>query len=111
MTVLMPTARDEDTWSQAVWPLGAHIGADGVTFAVYAPAATRLELELYPAATGADAHWTTVLAKGPDGIWRGHVGNVGPGGYTWRAHRQRGAALARLIEALQDVGGTRPARR
>jgi DNA-binding transcriptional LysR family regulator len=41
----------------------------------------------------------------------GPLGNFGTVGYTVRADRQRGAALARLIEALQDVGGTRPSRR
>ncbi len=110
----MPTARDEDTWSQAVWPLGAHTGTDGVTFAVYAPAATRLELELYPAATGADAHWTTVLGKGPDGIWRGQVGNVGPGAlYGYRAWGEnwpydpawvRGGSIAGFVADVDAAG-------
>ena len=40
------TALDETTWAEATWPLGTHLRADGVTFAVYAPAATRVQLEI-----------------------------------------------------------------
>ena len=49
------TALDETTWAEATWPLGTHLRADGVTFAVYAPAATRVQLEIYPEALGATA--------------------------------------------------------
>ena len=42
------TALDETTWAEATWPLGTHLRADGTTFAVYAPAATRVQLEIYP---------------------------------------------------------------
>jgi isoamylase len=48
VTILMPTEAERDTWESATWPLGAHIVSDTeVTFAVYAPSASRLELELY----------------------------------------------------------------
>ncbi len=85
MTVLLPTPLDEATWAQAVWPLGAHVDGATTTFAVSAPAATRVLLELYAAATGLDASWSYPLAKGPDGIWRARVGHVGHGAlYAYR---------------------------
>ncbi len=61
----------QDSWSRAKWPLGTHPHAEGVTFAVYAPAATRVELEIYPEALGVSASHRFRLAKGRDGIWRG----------------------------------------
>jgi len=64
-------ALDRRTWAKATWPLGTHPHAEGVTFAVYAPAATRVQLEIYPEALGARATKTFLLAKGRDGIWRG----------------------------------------
>ncbi len=61
---------EEAAWSQATWPLGTHPSAEGVTFAVYAPAATRVQLEIYPKVLGATATHTFLLAQGSDGIWR-----------------------------------------
>ena len=46
------TVLDETTWTEATWPLSTHLRADGTTFAVYAPAATRVQLEIYPEALG-----------------------------------------------------------
>ena len=43
-------ALDEAAWAEADWPLGAHPSAEGITFAVHAPAATRVQLEIYPEA-------------------------------------------------------------
>ena len=63
-------ALDRRSWSKATWPLGTHPHAEGVTFAVYAPAATRVQLEIYPEAMGASAQRTYLLAKGRDGVWR-----------------------------------------
>ena len=40
------TALDETAWADATWPLGTHIQDDGVVFAVHAPAATRVQLEM-----------------------------------------------------------------
>ena len=68
MTYLI--ALNEHDWAAAEWPLGTHPSADGVTFAIHAPAATRVQLEVYPEALGATATDTFLLGKGPDGVWR-----------------------------------------
>ncbi len=95
------TAHEPATWAGATWPLGAHAastpvltaaavlageepsaadpGGDGVTFAVHAPHATRVLLEFYPAATGADACAEFDCARGQDGIWRARIDGVEPG--------------------------------
>ena len=75
----LPTPLDAATWTTADWPLGAHADASSTTFAVAAPAATRVLLELYAAATGADALTEVDLARGTDGVWRGRLGAVGHG--------------------------------
>jgi isoamylase len=86
VTTLMPMACERDRWESATWPLGAHIVSDTeVTFAVYAPAATRLELELYAEATGRDAFTSVELVRCTDGIWRGKLVNLGAGAlYAYR---------------------------
>lgn len=66
-------ALDEKTWSEATWPLGGTPHSDGVEFAVYAPAATRVQLELYDAPTGEWAYATFLPARGEDGIWRAKI--------------------------------------
>ena len=73
------TALDETTWAEATWPLGTHLRADGTTFAVYAPAATRVQLEIYPEALGATASAVFLPARGADGIWRARLGGLEPG--------------------------------
>ncbi len=50
-----------------------------VTFAVYAPAATRVELELYAEAVGKDAFAGFLLTRCTDGIWRGKFEHLGAG--------------------------------
>ncbi|MBB1510319.1 alpha-amylase family glycosyl hydrolase [Tessaracoccus sp. MC1756] len=69
----MIIALDEPGWPTADWPLGASPSAEGITFAVHAPAATRVQLEIYPEALGADASHTFLPAQGPDGIWRANI--------------------------------------
>ena len=53
----MPTPDRRDAWDKDAWPLGAHYDAQtsSTTFAVAAPEATRVLLELYAAPTGRDA--------------------------------------------------------
>ncbi|WP_211221737.1 alpha-amylase family glycosyl hydrolase [Granulicoccus phenolivorans] len=65
-------------WAEATWPLGAHpdLTTDRCTFAVYAPAATRVLLELYATAGSNDAIAEFELARGSDGIWRGELDPV-----------------------------------
>ena len=52
----LPTATDEASWAGANWPLGAHYdaAASATTFTVAAPDATRVRLEVYARATGAE---------------------------------------------------------
>ncbi|MGK2349727.1 alpha-amylase family glycosyl hydrolase [Actinomyces sp. W5033] len=74
------TALDESTWADAAWPLGTHLDEDGaVTVAVCAPAATRLQVEVYPQALGADAVASFAAARGEDGVWRARLAGLGPG--------------------------------
>lgn len=75
-------ALDEAAWPQATWELGTHPYAEGVTFAVYAPAATRVQLEIYPAALGSSASHTFVMGKGDDGIWRAKLQGLQLGALT-----------------------------
>ena len=47
-----------ELWALGGWPLGASVdplGGHCTTFAVFAVNATRVQLEIYPAALGADA--------------------------------------------------------
>lgn len=79
-------ALEEQGWAEARWPLGAHPHAEGVTFAVFAPAATRIVLEIYRAALGASAYASYPLARGDDGVWRGKLQGLPLGScYGFRA--------------------------
>ena len=109
-----PRAVDEDTWASASHPLGAQAEGDETTFAVHAPAASRVLLELYPEATGADAsHWFDAR-RGDDGIWRARVAGAGHGtlyGYrVWGPGFEpddawdRGGSSAGFTADLDDVG-------
>lgn len=78
----MPAAVDSATWAKADWPLGARVDPDGAstTFAVFAPAATRVVLELYPQAMGADATAEFAMEFNPaDGVWRAKLSGAGAG--------------------------------
>lgn len=79
----MPTPDHRYAWDKAAWPLGAHYDAQtsSTTFAVAAPEATRVLLELYAAPTGRDALTDVDLVRDNDGIWRGRVTGVGPGAH------------------------------
>lgn len=65
-----------ENWGNAEWPLGAHLTEDGATFAVYAPDASRVQLDFFPQALGADAVASFVMSEGPDGVWRAQVRGV-----------------------------------
>ena len=65
-----------EIWRHAEWPLGAHLTDDGATFAVYAPDATRVQLEFFPEALGADSAASYPMTKGADGVWRAHISGV-----------------------------------
>ncbi|MDO5734862.1 MAG: alpha-amylase family glycosyl hydrolase [Propionibacteriaceae bacterium] len=76
MTFSLMEPSEKDSWSKAEWPLGAHVRSDGVTFAIHAPAATRVQLEFFDEAVGAEAGRTYLPAKGPDGVWRAKIAGV-----------------------------------
>jgi isoamylase len=69
----------ETAWASAASALGAHAGAEGVTFAVYSRHATRVLLEIYPCAIGAPRQFDYWMAKGSDDIWRAHLSAVPAG--------------------------------
>jgi isoamylase len=77
----------EKTWNSADWPLGARALPDGsCTFAVRAPEAERLLLELYDESFGADASRDYWMARCPDGAWRARIAGLGAGAaYAFRA--------------------------
>ncbi|HEY0480489.1 MAG TPA: alpha-amylase family glycosyl hydrolase [Kofleriaceae bacterium] len=76
-------------WATATWAQGASfVSGEGsnLRVGVYAAHATRVLLEIYPAATGASAQYDYVMAKGADGNWRAELATV-PGKtlYAFRA--------------------------
>ncbi|WP_163544828.1 alpha-amylase family glycosyl hydrolase [Occultella kanbiaonis] len=81
------TNEDAAGWAQATWPLGAEWDeATGTaSFAVHAPLASRVLLEFYPEAVGADAAADAVMARCADGVWRARIGGIEPGAlYAFR---------------------------
>ncbi len=76
-----------ELWALGGWPLGAShdLQKHLTSFAVYAPAATRVLLELYPAAVGEDANYRIDAVRSKGGIWRAQLLGVGPGDlYAYR---------------------------
>ena len=76
-----PVLVDQPGWATATWPLGARVIAEEgtTTFAVHAPAATRVTLELFAVALGEAAEASLPLARGADGVWRGELRGIGHG--------------------------------
>lgn len=72
---------DQDQWLEATFPLGAHLLSTPKTasFAVYAPAATRVTLEIFDAPTGESSVAVFEPTKGEDGIWRACLSGVDHG--------------------------------
>ena len=66
-------------WARADYPLGAHWGRGGTTFAVYARHASRVLLEIHSDAIGSDCRYDYWMAQGEDGIWRARLRGVEPG--------------------------------
>jgi glycogen operon protein len=67
------------TWAAAIWPQGASFATgegSNLRVAVYAAHATRVVLEIYPAATGAAAQYDYAMAQGSDGVWRAELAQV-----------------------------------
>ncbi|HSN43890.1 MAG TPA: alpha-amylase family glycosyl hydrolase, partial [Propionibacteriaceae bacterium] len=115
MNLPLPQARRPETWADATWPLGPVLDAasNSATFAVHAPAATRVQLEFYAGPTGA-ATATFVTAKGVDGVWRASISTIGPGahygyrvwGPTWVYDRAwtPGGSGAGFVSDVDDAG-------
>ena len=70
MTSPLPVSQDQ--WAHGSWPLGAHVDprTGETTFAVAAPHATRVTVEFFPRAQGADAEASFAMVPGVDGVWR-----------------------------------------
>jgi glycogen operon protein len=79
----------EEGWATATWKAGATFTAgEGSTLRVglYSAHATKVVLEIYGSATGADASFDYDMRKGSDGVWRAAVAQA-PGKtlYAFRA--------------------------
>ena len=79
----VPTPFAPEVWALGGWPLGAtHDQQKDITsFAVFAPAATRVVLEIYPEPLGTDASHRFDAVKAQNGTWRAQLIGVGPGAY------------------------------
>jgi glycogen operon protein len=108
-------AVEEAAWESATYPLGCHFIGDEVTFAVYSGPATRVLLELYDQATGADPVQEFELAQNPaDKIWRAKLANLREG--TFYAFRcwgpnwpfdslwRRGGSGAGFVTDVDEAG-------
>ncbi len=110
-----PTASSTDEWATAAWRLGPRRYPDGrASFAVHAPAATRVLLEFYAEACTVDAYAEFDLVKGADGVWRGIFTGVEEGalyafrcwGENWPVDPKwkRGDSAAGFISDLDSHG-------
>ncbi len=105
----------EESWSEADWPLGAHPHAEGVTFAVHAPDATRVVLGIYETAIGVDPCAEFELARGEDGVWRGMLQGLQLGslygfrvwGHNWPYVDEWTPGTAAGFESDVDEAGNR----
>jgi isoamylase len=78
---------DEDGWAGGAWPLGASAMSDGsCAFALHAPAAERVLLEIYDESFGATPREEFWIARSADGLWRARISGLGSGSlYGYRA--------------------------
>ena len=71
----------------SVFPLGAHVDADGVRFAVASASAEAVEVCLVDGAQGAFTECRVELTERTFGVWHGHVPGVRAGQrYGYRVH-------------------------
>ena len=71
MSVSHPVASDEPAERSEAMPLGAHVVAGGVRFAVWAPEAERVDVEI--------ADQLTAMSRRGDGTWECFVAGAGAG--------------------------------
>lgn len=105
---------DEDSWSSGSWALGANISGSTTTFALYSANATKVLLEIYGSAYGADALYDYWMEKGTDNVWRAKLsgslaGKIyafrcwGPN-WTFSESWTRGGSDAGFISDYDDDG-------
>ena len=76
------TAVDQGNWASAQYALGAKlIGTDVVEFGLYSTKATKIMLEVYEEAFGADAVAEFWMEKGNDKIWRAKIQGLKKNGF------------------------------
>lgn len=64
---------DEDSWSSGTWELGATVSGGNTTFALYSANATKVLLEIYGSAYGADAIYDYWMVKDSSSVWRAKI--------------------------------------
>ncbi len=57
-------------WSSGTWALGANVSGSQTTFALYSANATKILLEIYGSAYGADAMYDYWMEKDANNVWR-----------------------------------------
>jgi glycogen operon protein len=68
---------EEAKWGTSTWGLGAKINTEGdLEVGLFSANATRVVLEIYMQAYGADAEYSYVMAKGSDNIWRAKISKI-----------------------------------
>jgi isoamylase len=106
---------DLSQWGDETYALGAHYDGRDVTFAVYSGRASRVLLEIYGVADGADAQYDYWLARNPnDNVWRATIRDVPPGTlYAFRCwgpnwgfdpNWQRGGSSAGFMADVDEAG-------
>src|SRR5580698_7810808 len=70
---------NEAGWAAAAWARGATFSSGAgstLEVGVYSANATKVVLEIYLSATGADATYDYAMAKGADNVWRAAIADV-----------------------------------
>ena len=74
-------------WPGRPWPLGSSWDGQGVNFALWSKAATKVELCLFDRPDAPVEHTRVVLAENTAGVWHAYLPDVGPGQlYAYRVH-------------------------
>jgi len=83
------------------WPLGAHVNAQGVNFAVFSAHATAMDLCLYDEDGREERQRLPLPARSGD-VWHGHLSGAGAGAvYGYRAHGPWQPRLGHRFDADQ----------
>nr|MCR5401566.1 chitobiase/beta-hexosaminidase C-terminal domain-containing protein [Treponema sp.] len=101
-------------WSSGTWALGANVSGSETTFALYSANATKILLEIYGSAYGADAMYDYWMEKDAGNVWRAKLsGDLkgaiyafrcwGPN-WTFSNDWSRGGSSAGFVEDYDDDG-------